>query len=143
MNNQSAITVSTNTSKLDFEFIHDFLTNIYWAKGRTREAMQTAIDNSLNFGIYLNKQQVGFARVLTDKVQLAYLLDVFIAEEHRGKGYSKILMQHIMDHPDVAQVQIWRLGTDTAHGLYEKFGFTPITRPGDFMEYKPAQNKPN
>ncbi len=128
------ITVSTDKTKLDVPFIQNFLKDIYWAAGRTIEEVQTTIDASVCFGIYLNDQQIGFARVITDYVVFGYVMDVFIAEEHRGKGYSSILIQHMMNEPLLKDIKIWRLATTDAHFLYEKFGFTKLSHPGKMME---------
>jgi len=130
------ITISTDKSKLNVPFIQHFLKNIYWAAGRTIEEVQTTIDHSFCFGIYLNDEQIGFARVITDYVVFAYLMDVFIDEKHRGKGYSSILIQAMMDEPLLKAIKIWRLATSDAHFLYEKFGFTPLDHPEKMMEKK-------
>ena len=128
------ITVSTDKMKLDVPFIRDFLKDIYWAAGRTMNEVQTTIDNSFCFGIYLNDKQIGFARVITDYVVFAYMMDVFITEEHRGKGYSSILISAMMEEPILKEVKIWRLATKDAHFLYEKFGFKALAFPERMME---------
>jgi GNAT superfamily N-acetyltransferase len=130
------IAVSTDKTKLDVPFIQHFLKDIYWAAGRTMEEVQTTIDNSFCFGIYLDGQQIGFARVITDYVVFAYLMDVFITEEHRGKGYSSVLIDAMMTEPKLQQVKIWRLATSDAHFLYQKFGFTALENPEKMMEKK-------
>lgn len=126
--------VSTDKNRLNVPFIQNFLKDIYWAAGRTIEEVQTTIDHSFCFGIYLDGQQIGFARVITDYVVFAYLMDVFIDENHRGKGYSSILIQAMMDEPQLQQVKIWRLATSDAHFLYEKFGFKALAHPEKMME---------
>lgn len=131
---QEIITVSTDKTKLDVPFIQDFLKDIYWAAGRTIEEVQTTIDSSFCFGIYLNDVQIGFARVVTDYVVFAYLMDVFIAEEHRGKGYSSVLISAMMNEPVLKNIKIWRLATSDAHFLYEKFGFKALAHPEKMME---------
>ena len=128
------ITVSTDKNKLNVPFIQHFLKDIYWAAGRTMEEVQTTIDSSFCFGIYLDEEQIGFARVITDYVVFAYVMDVFITEEHRGKGYSSILIENMMNEPKLQEVKIWRLATTDAHFLYEKFGFTPLAHPEKMME---------
>ena len=128
------IQVSTDKNKLNVPFIQDFLKDIYWAAGRTIEEVQTTIDSSVCFGIYLNEVQIGFARVITDYVVFAYLMDVFIAEEHRGNGYSYILIDAMMKEPVLQEVKIWRLATSDAHFLYEKFGFKALAHPEKMME---------
>ena len=128
------VSVSTDKNKLDVAFIQQFLKDIYWAAGRTIEEVQITIDNSFCFGIYLNDKQIGFARVITDYVVFAYLMDVFIVEEHRGKGYSSILINSMMTEPKLKEVKIWRLATSDAHFLYQKFGFTALGNPEKMME---------
>lgn len=128
------IEISTDKSKLDVPFIQDFLKDIYWAAGRTIEEVQTTIDASFCFGIYLDGKQIGFARVVTDYVVFAYLMDVFITPVLRGKGYSSMLIRAMMEEPELQQVKIWRLATSDAHFLYEKFGFTSLAHPGKMME---------
>ena len=131
MNN---ITVSTDKSKLDVNFIQHFLKDIYWAAGRTIQEVQTSIDNSFCFGVYLDDKQIGFARVITDYVVFAYLMDVFIIEEHRGKGYSTILIDTMMKEPQLQKIKIWRLATKDAHFFYKKFGFSELAHPEKLME---------
>lgn len=128
------ISVTTDKSQLDVLFIQNFLKDIYWAAGRTIEEVQTTIDASFCFGIYLDGKQIGFARVVTDYVVFAYLMDVFIDENHRGKGYSSLLIEAMMNEPQLQEVKIWRLATTDAHFLYEKFGFKALAHPDKMME---------
>ena len=128
------ITISTDKNKLDVAFIQDFLKDIYWAAGRTIEEVQTTIEHSFCFGIYLDDQQIGFARVITDYVVFAYLMDVFIDEKHRGNGYSSLLIDAMMKEPELKNIKIWRLATTDAHFLYEKFGFKLLAHPEKLME---------
>lgn len=128
------IRISTDKDKLDISFIHKFLTNTYWAKGRTIEEVKTTIENSFCFGIYNNGKQIGFARVVTDYVVFAYIMDVFIAEEQQGKGYSSLLMDKLLNEPAFKKVKTWRLATADAHFLYEKFGFEALADPEKQME---------
>lgn len=128
------ITVSTDKSKLNTPFIQNFLKDVYWAAGRTMEEVQTTIDSSFCFGIYLDEKQIGFCRVITDYVVFAYVMDVFIDENHRGKGYSSILINAMMTEPKLQEVKIWRLATSDAHFLYEKFGFNSLAHPEKMME---------
>ncbi|WP_413999962.1 GNAT family N-acetyltransferase [Flavobacterium sp. W1B] len=128
------VTVSTDKNKLDIPFIQYFLKDIYWAAGRTIDEVQTTIDHSFCFGIYLDDKQIGFARVITDYVVFAYLMDVFITEEHRGKGYSSILIEKMMTEPKLKEIKIWRLATSDAHFLYRKFGFNELANPEKLME---------
>ena len=128
------IVVSTDKNKLDVPFIQNFLKDIYWAAARTIDEVQKTIDASFCFGIYLDGEQIGFARVVTDYIVFAYLMDVFIDEKYRGKGYSSILIDAMMKEPELQQVKIWRLATSDAHFLYEKFGFKLLATPEKMME---------
>ena len=128
------ITISTDKNKLNVPFIQNFLKDVYWAAGRTIEEVQKTIDSSFCFGIYLDDVQIGFARVITDYVVFAYVMDVFIDESHRGKGYSSILIDAMINEPKLQKVRIWRLATSDAHFLYEKFGFKLLAHPEKMME---------
>ncbi|HDL01382.1 MAG TPA: N-acetyltransferase, partial [candidate division Zixibacteria bacterium] len=120
--------ISTDKSKLDIEAIHDYLCNkSYWAKGRSFENVRKSIDNSICFGLYDSENKIlGFARVVTDKVVFAYLMDFFIFDEYQGDGLGKKLAKYIIEYPEL-QVRLWFLATDSAHGLYEKFGFSALS----------------
>jgi GNAT superfamily N-acetyltransferase len=126
--------ISTDRSRLDLDLIHGFLTECYWAKGIPRSVVARSIENSLCFGIYSGKKQVGFARVISDYATYAYLGDVFVLESHRGHGLGKWLMQCIMEHPWLEGLRRWSLVTRDAHGLYREFGFTPLQAPELYME---------
>lgn len=127
-------TISTEKTKLNVEAIHDYLCNrSYWAMGRSLDDVKKSIDNSICFGLYDSKgNTLGFARVVTDTVVYAYIMDLFIFEEFQGKGLSKKLIKHILEQPDL-QVRLWFLATDNAHDLYEKFGFSRISDPERYM----------
>ena len=132
--------ISTDGNRLQIDTIHKFLTEeSYWAKERTREQTETAIKNCLCFGVYQGENQIGFARVVSDYATFAYLGDVYITEEFRGKGLSKWLMETIINHPDLQGLRRWILATRDAHELYEKFGFTELKHPTRWME-KAAPN---
>ena len=100
------ITVSTDKTQLNVPFLQNFLKDIYWAAGRTMEEVQTTIDSSFCFGIYLDGEQIGFARVVTDYVVFAYLMDVFIDKAHRGKGYASVLIGAMMNEPHLKKIKI-------------------------------------
>lgn len=133
-------TISTDRNRLQVAAIHEFLSEeSYWAKERTREQTETAIKNSLPFGVYAGENQIGFARVVTDYATFAYLGDVYILEEFRGRGLSKWLMETITNHPDLQNFRRWILATRDAHALYAKFGFAELRFPERWME-KTAPN---
>ncbi len=128
------IEISKDKSKLNVEFIYAFLTKAYWAKGRTKEDVQKSIDHSLCFGVYLDNEQIGFARVATDYTVFAYIMDVFIDQKYRGNGYSKALMKEITQASELSICKIWMLKTSDAHTLYKQFGFTELGHSDKVME---------
>lgn len=139
-NKKDNFIITTNRKDLQIEAILDYLVNkSYWAKNRTLEQMETVIGNSLCFGVYKDKKQVGFARVVTDYATFAYLGDVYILDEFQGKGLGKWLMETIINHPDLQGFRRWILATRDAHTLYEKHGFTELKHPERWME-KAAPN---
>ncbi|MGF7219207.1 GNAT superfamily N-acetyltransferase [Spirosoma lacussanchae] len=130
-------TISTDKSRLNVPLIREFLSQqSYWAKNIPFDIVERSIANSLCFGVYQHEQQVGFARVITDQATFAYLSDVFILSEHRGKGLSKWLVQTISDWPELQGLRRWMLATRDAHSLYEQFGFRVIDQPDFFMQRK-------
>lgn len=134
------ISIIEDISKLDIDLIHRFLVEeSYWARERTLEQTKTAIENSICFGVYDGERQVAFARVVSDKATFAYIGDVFVVEEYRGRGISKMLMQYIVEHPELQGLRRWVLATRDAHGLYEQFEFAPLRHPERWME-KTAPN---
>lgn len=119
--------ISDDPALLDIDIIHDFLSNrSYWAEGIPRGIVEKSIANSLCFGLYNSGKQIGFARLVTDKATFAYLADVFVLEEYRGKGLSKWLVELIQSHPEVQGFRRWMLMTRDAQGLYEQFGWTVL-----------------
>ena len=128
------IEISTNKNKLQIDVIHQFITNAYWAKGRTLVEVKKTIEHCFCFGVYLDNKQIGFARVATDFTVFAYLMDVFILEEHRGKGYSKQLIEAIHKAEKLQSCKVWMLKTANAHGLYKQFGYTELGKPEKMME---------
>jgi GNAT superfamily N-acetyltransferase len=131
---QGEYSISTDKSKLQLDVIHGFLSNSYWAKNISIEKIKTCIENSICYGVYHHNKQVGFARVVTDYAVIAYIGDVFIVEEHRGKGLSKMLMKEIVAHPELQNLRRWILATRDAHGLYEQVGFKELKFPERWME---------
>jgi GNAT superfamily N-acetyltransferase len=118
---------STNKEKLDITFIHHYLSvESYWAKNIPLEIVTKAIEGSLCFGIYEGNKQIGFARIVTDYATFGYLADVFVDENHRGRGLSKELMKFIMEQDVVKKLRRFMLATLDAHGLYAQFGFKKL-----------------
>lgn len=127
--------ISTDKSKLDIQLIHHYLSEqSYWARGRSFETVLKSIENSLCFGVYYGEQQIGFARVVSDFAVFAWIMDVFILNDYQKRGLGKKLINTIMKHEKLQNLQRWGLATNDAHGLYAKFGFKALAKPECMME---------
>ncbi len=131
---RDGFTINTDHARLDLDAVYDFLSTSYWARGIPRDVMERSIAHAIPFGIYEGTRQVGFARVVTDRATVAYIGDVFVLEPWRGRGLSRWLMECMLAHPELQGFRRWFLLTSDAHGLYEKFGFTPLAAPDRWME---------
>ncbi len=134
--------VSTDPDRLDLGVIHSLLTNSYWSPGIPRDVVERSIAHSLSFGLYApGGEQAGFARVVTDCTTYAYLADVIVAKEHRGRGLGKFLVSRVLAHPQLQGLRRWALATADAHGLYRQFGFGPPARPEIhmFLDRRPEE----
>ena len=131
---RDGFTISTDPARLDQDAIYAFLSTSYWARGIPRDVMERSIAHALPFGIYEGERQVGFARVVTDRATVGYLGDVFVLEPWRGRGLSQWLVECVLAHPELQGFRRWFLLTRDAHGLYEKYGFTPLASPDRWME---------
>jgi GNAT superfamily N-acetyltransferase len=126
--------ISTDPVKVDLDAIHAYLVRAYWSQGIQRKTVERAVANSLCFAVLQGKAQIGFARVVTDSATYAYLCDVYILEEHQGKGLGKWLMECVMGHPSLQGLRRFSLATRDAHGLYRQFGFRDLSKPDTAME---------
>lgn len=144
VNGQFSITC--DPARMDRTLIAEFLASSYWAKGVPPATVEKSLAHSLCFALLDGNRQIGFARVISDHATIAYLGDVFVLPEYRGRGLSKWLMECVVSHPELQGLRRWILATRDAHGLYEKFGFTPLRKPEIFMErhdpnvYAPAHD---
>jgi GNAT superfamily N-acetyltransferase len=114
--------------------IAQFLASSYWANGIPADTVVRSLEHSLCFALLAGDRQVGFARVISDFATIAYLGDVFVLPEYRGRGLAKWLMECVLGHPDLQGLRRWILATRDAHGLYQQLGFTPLKKPETFME---------
>lgn len=132
--------ISTELVEMDIDVIHGVISESYWAKGIPKSVLKKALMHSLCFGVFTDGntsetcKQVGFGRMITDRATYAYLADVFIVDEYRGRGLSKFLMNAIVDHPDLQGLRRTVLATRDAHGLYAQFGFKPVPNPEVLMQ---------
>lgn len=128
-------TISTDRAKLDYETIYRFFNeHSYWATGRSMERIRKSIEHSLPFGVHHNGKMIGFGRIVTDYATFAWIADVFVLPEYRGKGLGKWLMDVMVNHPELQGFRRWVLATKDAHSLYERIGFTPLLKPDRWME---------
>lgn len=132
---QDGFIVSTDPARLDVDAIHAALAQSYWSEGIPREIVEKGLRNSLCFGLYApDGRQIGLARVITDAATFAYLCDVYVLPEFRGRGSGKLLMRAVMAHPDLQGLRRFNLVTRDAHELYRRFGFEEIKNPDRHME---------
>jgi GNAT superfamily N-acetyltransferase len=133
--NEDGLLFSTDRARLDIDLIHDFLSReSYWVPGIHRELVERAIANSICFGVYERDRQLAFARVITDGAGFAWLADVFVVGDHRGRGLGKRLIEFVLANPDLQRIRRFMLATRDAHDLYARVGFTPLAHPERLME---------
>lgn len=127
--------IRTELSDMDFDRIHPWLSaDAYWALGRTRDNVETAARNSLNFGVFTGSgEQVAYARVLTDRASFAWLCDVYVDRDHRGRGVGHRLLEAVMEQLEPMGLSRVLLATRDAHEVYARFGFEPLPEPDRFM----------
>ncbi len=128
--------IATDPARLDIAAIHAYLTRSYWSPGIPFAVVERAVRNSLCFGLYekASGAQVGLSRVVTDHATFAYLCDVYVLEEHRGRGLGKFMMRAVMAHPALSGARRAMLGTRDAHGLYAQYGFRAPPDDGVLMQ---------
>jgi GNAT superfamily N-acetyltransferase len=125
--------ISTDQSRLNVELIYDFLRSSYWAQNIPRSVVEKCVRHSLCFGAFCDDRQIGFGRVITDFATFAYIADVFVVAEHRGRGVSKLLLRAMLEHPALQGLRRILLATKDAHGLYAQFGFQQLANPEHYM----------
>jgi GNAT superfamily N-acetyltransferase len=131
--NRSPYRISDDPGDVDLTVVHEFLAKSYWARGIPRETVARGIAHSLPFSLFLEDRQVGFARVVTDRATFAYLADVFVIDEQRGRGLGAWLVETVLAHPELQGLRRWLLATRDAHALYRKFGFTDVADPSTLL----------
>jgi len=127
-------TVSTDPARLDLAAVHRYLAASYWSPGLPMDVLARAVAGSLCFGLYRGAEQVGFARVITDRATFAYLCDVYVLDAHRGRGLGRWLLEAVVGHPALQGLRRFVLVTRDAHRLYQRFGFRPLARPEGYLE---------
>jgi len=143
--------LDTDRGRVPVETVHRWLSEeSYWAKGIPLETVRRSIEHALPFGIYEREgtdapggELVAFLRVITDFATFAYVGDVFVRSDRRGRGLSKWLMQAAAAHPELQGLRRWILATRDAHGLYAQNGYTPLEHPWSWMEMRPVRAYPD
>jgi GNAT superfamily N-acetyltransferase len=127
--------LSTDIDEFDFDVVHRYLSEVaYWSPGIAREKVERAARHSLAFGLFHGREQIGYARMITDSTTFAYLADVFVLPGHQGAGLGKWMMDCVMAHPDLQGLRRMMLVTSDAHGLYARHGFKASAHPERIME---------
>lgn len=132
--------VTDERARLDLDALHAYLARSYWARAIPRRVVERSLEHSLGFGLFrANAEaprpvQVGFARVISDRVTFAYVCDVYVLEEERGRGLGAFLIECIHAHPELQDLRRWLLVTRDAHALYAPFGWRVTPEPEGHME---------
>ena len=124
----------SDPAQIDVAAAHAYLARSYWAPNIPFATVERAIANSLCVAVRHRHEQVGLARVVTDRATFAYLADVYVLEEHRGKGLAQAMVAWLQDHPELRGLRRWLLMTLDAHPLYEKLGWSLLAHPERGME---------
>ena len=128
------IQICDGFEKMDFDKITDMLSTSYWSEGIEKdEVMQGAANSALVIGAFLDNEQIGYARVISDKTRFAYISDVIIDEPYRNQGIGIRLMEYLLNHESLSDVYQWMLSTRDNHSLYANFGFQPLAQPQRIM----------
>jgi GNAT superfamily N-acetyltransferase len=134
------VEISDDRGRLDFATVHAWLAGTYWSPGIGREQVERAAQHSaVVVGAYVGGRQVGYCRAVSDRTRFAWLADVFVADDHRGRGLGRAMVRFLLDHPDLTNVNKWLLGTRDAHGVYAALGFEPLPHPERFMQRSTAR----
>jgi GNAT superfamily N-acetyltransferase len=127
--------ISFAPEEQQIDLIHAFLSGAYWSKGIPRDVVEQAVANSFCAGAFdAGNEQVGFARLITDRATFGYLADVFVLPAHRGQGLARRMIEAMQGHPDLQGLRRWLLFTRDMQPLYARLGWTPIPHPERCME---------
>ncbi|MEH6419983.1 GNAT family N-acetyltransferase [Pseudomonas sp. CGJS7] len=126
---------SSEPGDLDFATIHDFIAGqSYWAAGIPAATLRRALDNSICCSAHLDGRMVAFARAVTDQATFAYLADVFVVPEQRGRGLGRAVVAELMADPRLQDLRRWHLVTRDMQPLYAQLGFTALSQPELHMQ---------
>ena len=126
-------------TRLQLDVVHGFLSTAYWSPGVARDVVERAIANSVVVGVYdAAGRQVGMARAVTDRTTFAWIADVFVLAEHRGRGLGRFVVESLLDHPELQGLRRIMLATADAHDLYRGYGFEELDDPGRYLVRREA-----
>lgn len=135
------IIIKDGLKNMDFEKVTEMLSNAFWCKGIEIDEVRKGAENSaLVVGVFINNEnQIGYARVISDKTRFAYILDVYVDENFRRKGIGQKMINYILHHEELTDVYQWLLITKDAHGVYSKVGFNTVSCPLKLMEIRKSR----
>jgi GNAT superfamily N-acetyltransferase len=128
------IDVTSDPARIDFDLAYEWLAATYWGAATTRETFDCAAANCFCVAAFVDGEQRGFARAITDYATFAWVSDVVVATEARGQGIGRAMVRHMLDHPRLQGLRRWNLNTRDAQGVYAPLGFSRVTDPGAYME---------
>ena len=132
--------IDDDLSRIDFEKVHEWLSSTYWSPGVARERVERAAQfSAMVVGVYQDRAQVGYLRIVSDRTTFAWLCDVFVDPCHRKRGLAKAMVQFALTHPDYQTIRRWLLATADAHEIYHACGFDPLTNPERWMTLVPKR----
>lgn len=130
--------IDDSFDRIDFDRVHGWLASSYWSPGIAREKVERAAKySSIVVGAYLNGEQAGYLRVVSDRATFAWIADVWVDEAHRGKGIARAMVRFALEHPEHQGFRRWVLATKDANGVYAGCGFVQIDNPERWMIYRP------
>ena len=121
-------------SRIQLDVAHAFLATAYWSRGVPRDVVERALAGSVVVGAYgPDGSQVGMARAVTDRATFAWIADVFVLPEHRGRGLGRFVVESLLGHPELQGLRRIMLATADAHDLYRGYGFEDLDEPERYL----------
>ncbi len=120
------LTISDQREDIDVDYVYTFLkTQTAWQAGIGQKTFMRLIENSLCFSAYEEDRQVGFVRTTTDYATFAWIDDLFVDPEYRGRGIGRELALTLTKHPSLSSVAIWVLSSNNQYSrqIFEQLGF--------------------
>jgi ribosomal protein S18 acetylase RimI-like enzyme len=138
---RGSLLLSTDRARIDRASVLAMLSTSHWGHSVTRDVLDRSIANSICVGVFDDGRQLAFARIVTDLATFAYLTDVIVADDARGRGLGRWMIEEILAHPDLQGLRRIALLTRDAQTLYERFGFSTRMATSTYMERRPAPSE--